>query len=98
MASGSLLDPSLHHVDGRALDPLRHHVHTDARAARNGDHSISGYVDFRIDHVWRVVPAAGSHISRQGEVRQGREVNVVGPANTAFKHPTVPDRNVVTGG
>ena len=71
---------------------------TDARPIRDGDRSIFGHLDFRIDYIRGEVAPACGHVTRQREIRQGREVDIVGTADAAFQHATVPDGNGVSCG
>ena len=70
-------------------------VDADAGPCRHGDRAVGADDDLRIDQVGRVVAAARGDVARQREIRQRRQVDVVGAADAALEHAAVPDRDAV---
>ena len=51
--------------------------------------------EWRIDDVLRPISFARGHITRQREIRQSRNRNVVRTANSGFQHSPAPDRHAI---
>ena len=59
----------------------------------NADGALVGDFDGRLDDVFIPITVAGRNISRQGEARQRRHSNVMGPADSGFEHSATPHRD-----
>ena len=84
------------HVPQRRLvDALADDIDANARASGTAIVPSARDVDRRLDQVGLVVALAGGDVAGQREVRQAREMDVVGAADAALEHAAVPHRNAV---
>src|SRR6478672_11405361 len=80
-------------ANGKFLDEVGPHFESSPNGFRYLNFARSRNRNFRLYDVFRPVTAGCGNISRQAEVFQRGQSDVVCPSNSSLEHSTAPDRN-----
>src|ERR1700676_1317428 len=76
---------------GELFDAIEARFETDAWPGRHANSPPQRTHHFRLDNVFHPIAATGRDVARQGEIRQGRQRDVVGAANSGLEHSPAPN-------